>query len=76
MPTLKTNGEQLAEVQEAISAVMAGQSYRINGREVVRADLHSLQQREEVLLHRLETQGDVVASTKTNRGAYKVEFDG
>lgn len=49
---LKTTLEQLTEVQNAISAVMTGQSYRIGNRELTRADLSALEKREQTLLNR------------------------
>lgn len=48
----KTLLEQLELVQEAIEAVLASQSYEVNGRKLTRADLEMLQAREE----RLETK--------------------
>ena len=53
---LKTTLEQLEEVQAAISAVMAGQSYTYNNRQVTRADLDILSRREEMLLARYRTE--------------------
>jgi hypothetical protein len=49
---IKTNLEKLEEVQSAISAVMAGQSYSIAGRAVTHADLVALTKYEEILLER------------------------
>ena len=49
---IKTTQEQLEEVQTAISAVMSGQSYDLEGMRVTRADLATLTRREEMLLTR------------------------
>jgi hypothetical protein len=40
---LKTNSEMLEEVQNAIVAVMLGQSYSVKGQSVTRANLGDLQ---------------------------------
>lgn len=73
--TLKTWGEQLAEVQNAISAVMDGsQRYEINGRSVQRADLEWLHKREEYLTQKLSTEGDVVVGSTVTRGSAQVSF--
>jgi hypothetical protein len=49
---IKTTLEQIEEVQAAISAVMSGQSYTMDGRALNRADLRSLTERETMLLDR------------------------
>ena len=49
---VKTTLEQLEEVQTAISAVMAGQSYMIDGFQFTRANLKSLTDREVMLQKR------------------------
>ena len=49
---LKTTLEQLEEVQEAITAVMGGQGYTIDGVTFTRPMLSSLQEREEYILKR------------------------
>lgn len=73
--TLKTWGAQLAEVQEAISAVMSGsQRYEFNGRAVQRADLEWLHKREDYLANKLATEGDVIAGQSTMHGAARVSF--
>jgi len=72
--TLKTYGQQLAEVQEAIYAVNTAQRYEINGRVVQRADLQFLQRREEWLTKMLNTYGDVIAGSTVSRGAAQVQF--
>ena len=72
--TLKTYGEQLAEVQEAIHAVMTAQRYEINGRQVQRADLEFLQQREKWLTEQLEVNGDIVAGNVKTHGACALSF--
>lgn len=53
---LKTTLEQLTEVQNAISAVMTGQSYKIGNRALTRADLAALEKREETLLNRYQME--------------------
>jgi len=54
---VKTNLEQLEEVQAAITDVLAGaQEVRIAGKLVRGADLTALQARETVLLKRYETE--------------------
>ena len=60
---LKTFGEQLEEVQNAITAVMSGQGYKINGREMTRANLGELNDREEILLNRVAKYGEDAKST-------------
>ena len=73
--TLKTWGEQLIEVQSAISAVMDGsQRYEINGRSVQRADLEWLHKREIHLTQRLQVEGDVIAGSNITRGSAQVSF--
>lgn len=54
---LQTLGQQLEEVQSAISAVMAGQSYSIAGRQVQKANLNELTMRETTLLDRVAKYG-------------------
>jgi len=51
---VKTVEEQLIEVQNAITAVMAGQSYTIDGVTVTKANLRELTEREKYLLQRYE----------------------
>lgn len=46
---IKTIAEQLEEVQNAITAVMDGQSYSFKGRSLTLADLNTLQAREKYL---------------------------
>jgi len=53
----KTLLEQYELVQEAIEAVMASQSYEINGRKLTRADLEMLQAREERLEDKIRKYG-------------------
>jgi len=71
---LKTWGQQLLEVQNAIEAVLTSQRYEINGRMVQRADLQFLQKREEYLTTQYERYGDVVAGTNIQRGSAQVQF--
>ena len=74
MGSLQTWGEQLAEVQTAISAVLTNQRYEINGRMVQRADLQYLQKRAEYLENKLAIDGNVVAGSSISRGAMRVVF--
>lgn len=53
---LKTTLEQLEEVEAAISAVLAGKSYSIDGRSVTREDLDALSKREEILRERYQRE--------------------
>lgn len=46
---IQTTTEQLEAVQTAITAVLSGQSYTIDGRTFTRANLDSLQKREDKL---------------------------
>jgi len=72
---LKTVREQLEEVQAAISAVMTGQKYEIAGRSLSRADLDSLNEREEQLIKRANSgQLDTIPGSKVTKGAYGVSF--
>ena len=72
---LKTYGEQLAEVQLAISAVMTSQRYEINGRMMQRADLQWLQARDKYLTDMLGRYGDVIAGSATTCGMARVSFN-
>ena len=73
--TLQTWGQQLAEVQTAISTVSVGsQRYEINGRSVQRADLEWLHKREIYLTQKLQTEGDVIAGSTVIRGSAQVSF--
>ncbi len=73
--TLKTYGEQLAEVQEAISAVMSGQRYELGGRVLWRPDLEMLNKREAMLQEKLDKYGDVIPNRTAVTGkAYGVSF--
>ena len=72
--TLKTWGQQLQEVQNAIEAVLTSQRYEINGRMVQRADLQFLQKREEYLTKQYERHGDVIAGSNIQRGSAQVQF--
>jgi len=53
---VKTTLAQLEEVQAAITAVMGGQSYMIDGLQVTRANLSTLTMREELLLKRYQKE--------------------
>ncbi len=73
--SIKTWGEQLTEVQNAISAVIGGsQRYEINGRSVQRADLEWLHKREQYLTIQLQTYGDVRVGSTITRGSAQVSF--
>lgn len=71
---LQTYGEQLADVQQAIRAVLTSQRYEINGRMVQRADLEWLQKREIYLTEQYQRFGDTKISKSTNTGAMRVNF--
>jgi hypothetical protein len=72
---LKTWGEQLQEIQSAISAVLLSQKYSIGNRELQRADLEWLQKREEYLIGKLESEGDIIPAQKnSSRGVAEVHF--
>ena len=72
---LKTYGEQLAEVQTAITAVMSGQRYSLGGRELVRADLEMLNQRESKIQANLDKYGNVSPNMTARTGmGYGVSF--
>ncbi len=53
---IKTNLEQLEEVQAAISKVMSGQDVTVNGNRFTRADLKALSDREAILLARYRSE--------------------
>ena len=72
---LKTYGQQLAEIQEAIAAVNTAQRYELNGRQVQRADLEFLHRRERWLVEQLEAYGDIIPGSSVSRGAFKVSFE-
>jgi len=71
---LKTWGEQLQAVQEAITAVNTNQRYEINGRSVQRADLEWLHKREIYLTKKYESEGDVIAGRTKTHGSAQVSF--
>lgn len=70
---LKTTSEQLESIQNAIEAVLSGaQSYTLDGRTVTRANLSSLEAREERLERKLAKENGArprVSSAKFN-GAF------
>jgi hypothetical protein len=75
MATIKTYGEQLEEVQTAISKVLAGQRYEINGRSVWRADLEWLYRLQNDLIDRIEQSGpDAAPGKRIVSGSYRVSF--
>jgi len=65
---LKTYGEQLEEVQNAISAVMTGQRYELGGRVMWRPDLEMLNGREKDLQEKLDRYGDVIPNRTARTG--------
>lgn len=71
---LKSWGEQLSIVQEAIEAAQNNQRYEFNGRMVQRGDLEHLHAREKYLVAKLETDGDVIVGATRKRGVAKVIF--
>ncbi len=75
MATLKTFGEQLEEVQTAITKVLAGQRYEINGRSVWRADLEWLYRLQNDLIDRIEQNGpDAIPGKRVTGRSYRVSF--
>ena len=72
---LLTYGEQLAEVQIAITAVMSSQRYELGGRTMQRADLEWLIQREKAIQANLDRYGDVLPNRTARTGmGYGVSF--
>ncbi len=72
---LKTYGEQLAEVQTAITTVMSGQRYELGGRSLWRPDLEMLNKREKDLQLKLDKYGDVLPNRTARTGtAFGVSF--
>ncbi len=73
---LLTVGQQLEEVQLAITAVMSGQSYDIAGRKMTKANLAELTSREDTLISRGDKYGfDKLFNTSTSEKAvYGVSF--
>ena len=74
MVKLKTWGEQLADMQDAIAGVLANQRYEVGGRVFQRANLAEMQKREEFLINKYETEGDVVTGSQISRASLKVSF--
>ncbi len=79
MAILKSYGEQLEEVQSAISAIQSGsQEYQIGsatgGRKLRKADLESLFQREKWLVGQLESYGDIIPGQVVTRKVVGVGF--
>ena len=73
--TLLTYGEQLAEVQSAITAVMGSQRYELGGRTMQRADLEYLTAREKSIQENLNKFGNVLPNTIARTGmGYGVSF--
>ena len=72
---MKTWGQSLTEVQEAITAVMSGQKYELGGRMLQRPDLTALQAREKYLIDKLNTDCDVLPFDGTiQNGVVGVSF--
>ena len=73
---LKTYGEQLEQVSNAIEAVMTSQRYEINGRMVQRADLEWLHKREDALIDKVSRYGanTILGNHQTNN-VMKVSFE-
>ena len=72
---LLTYGQQLEEVQKAITAVMGSQRYELGGRTMQRADLEYLTKREQYLQGMLDKFGDVLPNRTARTGAsYGVSF--
>jgi len=72
---LKTLSEQLEEVQTAISAVMTGQSYKIAGREMSKANLRELSDREDNLLAKISKFGlEFTPTSKPQKAKMNVIF--
>ncbi len=71
---LQSYGDQLLEVQTAISAVLNNQEYELKGRRLRRADLQYLNEREQWLIDKLESVGDIVPGQTTTRQVYNVGF--
>lgn len=73
--TLLTHGQQLEEVQKAITAVMSSQRYELGGRTMQRADLEYLTKREQVIQNNLDRYGDVLPNRTARTGmGYGVSF--
>jgi hypothetical protein len=53
---IKTTLEQIEEVQAAITAVMSGQSFMIGGKQLTKANLANLNERETMLLARYQRE--------------------
>ena len=72
-----TLGEQLTEVETAISSVHSSQRYEINGRTVQRADLEWLHKERIYLIGEIAKFGiDFrIGTPQVNRGTMKVSFE-
>lgn len=53
----KSLGEQLDAIQTAIDAVLTSQSYKMNGRELTRADMSALERREDKIIALIDMHG-------------------
>ena len=72
---LRTYGEQLAEIDAAITAVMSGQRYSIGGRDLWRPDLAELRRERAYLTDKLTIFGDIIPTQQAQTGrAYGVSF--
>ena len=76
LATLKTYGEQLSDVQQAIASVLTSQRYEINGRSVQRADLEWLHKREAYLTDKVSRFGaNTIVGNHTTNVSMKVSFE-
>lgn len=73
---LKTYGERLGEVQNAISKVLLNQRYEMDGRSFWKADIASLYEMEKYLIDKMGTHGDVIPSAGVTGRGYEVSFGG
>ncbi|RLF24444.1 MAG: hypothetical protein DRN01_06975 [Thermoplasmata archaeon] len=76
---LLSYGQQLEEVQAAISAIQSGsQEYQLGsasgGRRLRRADLDALHEREQWLTDKLESVGDIIPGSTITRQVTPVGF--
>ena len=72
---LRTYGEQLAEIDKAITAVMSGQRYELGGRSMWKPDLAELRRERAYLTDKLQAFGDIIPTQSAQTGrAYGVSF--
>lgn len=72
--TLLTYGQQLQQVQEAITAVSTSQRYEYQGRIVQKADLEWLHKREIYLTEQYMKFGDTIVGSTQIHGSAQVSF--